>query len=227
MNINGPILPFVFIAGLLDSINPCAIAILLIFIALLFTLKKNRSTIIAMGLFYIVAVFVTYLAIGLGLLKVINFFEIPHLIVKFLASLVILVGLIGLKDYFFPGKFQILAIPLKSRQFIASFATQATLPAAILTGVLVAITEFPCSGAVYLATLGLISEKATFLKGLGYLGIYNLMFVLPLIFILLIVSNRLIVEKVINANESNSSKIRLLSALVMISIGVVIWIWFV
>lgn len=226
MNISGPILPFVITAGLLDSINPCAIAILLIFIALLFTLKKNRSTILMMGFFYIAAVFVTYLAIGLGMLKVMNLFQVPHLVVKVLAGLVILVGLIGLKDYFFPAKFQILAIPLKARQFIANFATRATLPAAIIVGVLVAITEFPCSGAVYLATLGLISAKVTFIKGMGYLIVYNLMFVVPLIVILILASNRLVVEKVITSNEINSSKIRLFSALVMIAIGLVIWIWF-
>ena len=146
-----------------------------------------------MGFFYIAALFVTYLAIGLGLLRVINLFSVPHLVVKVLASLVIAVGLVGLKDYFFPGKFLILAIPLKFRQFIANFATLATLPAAIIVGSLVAITEFPCSGAVYLATLGLLSAKTTYLKGMGYLIIYNIMFVLPLVVILILASNRLVV----------------------------------
>jgi cytochrome c-type biogenesis protein len=90
----------------------------------------------------------------------------------------------------------------------------------------VAITEFPCSGAIYLATLGLISAKATFLKGMGYLIIYNLMFVIPLIIILILASNRLVVEHVLTANETNAGKIRLFSALTMITIGLVIWLWF-
>lgn len=92
---NGPLLHFVIIAGLLDSFNPCAIAVLLIFIALMFTLRKSRSTIFVMGTTYIIAVYLTYLAIGLGLLKVINLFGIPHLFSRIGAWAVILIGVWG------------------------------------------------------------------------------------------------------------------------------------
>ncbi|AKM82654.1 TPA: hypothetical protein DD449_01050 [Candidatus Berkelbacteria bacterium] len=227
MNPNGPLLHFVIAAGLLDSFNPCAIAVLLIFIALMFTLSKNRSAILSMGFVYIMFIFLTYLAIGLGLLKIITIFSIPHLIVKIGAWIVIIVGLWGLKDTLFPGKRNILAIPIGSRQLIASWATKATIPAAAVTGILVGLTEFPCSGAVYIATLTLLSSSTTFLKGLIYLIVYNFMFVLPLIVLLLIAANRMILEKMINLDEMNSDRIRVISALIMIGIGIVILKWFV
>lgn len=227
MNTNGPLLPFVLTAGFLDSFNPCAIAVLLIFIALMFTLRKNRLAVFYLGLVYIIAVYITYLGIGLGLFKLIHIFGVPHFIAKIGAWIVILVGIWGLKDSIFPGKTNIFTIPVKSRQLIASWAMKATIPAAIIAGFLVGVTEFPCSGAVYVATLTLLSAKVTFLEGLSYLLLYNFMFVLPLLIILFIVTNRMIAEKWINFDEMNSKTIRILSGFIMIAIGVVILIWFV
>lgn len=224
---NVPVLHFVLISGLLDSINPCAIAVLLIFIALMFTLRKSHLTILIMGSAYIVAVYLTYLAIGLGFLKVVNLFGVPHLISKIGAWIVIVAGLYGLKEYFFPGKFRLLSISLGNRQIIAGWATKATLPTALITGFLVGLFEFPCSGAIYLATIGLLNAQETFLKGLTYLFLYNLMFVLPLIVILLATTNRMITEKIINLDETNSSRMRLATSFIMIAIGAVILIWFV
>jgi len=227
MDTHGPIFTFVLTAGFLDSFNPCAIAVLLIFIALLFSLKKKRNTILLMGLIYIIAIYLIYLAIGLGFLRVINLFGIPHLIARIAAWITIIVGAWGLKEYFWPGRWRILSIPLSARQIIAHWAQKATLPTAAITGVLVGLFEFPCSGAVYIATIGLLNARETYLKGLIYLILYNFMFVLPLIIILLIITNRIVAEKLINFDEANSSKMRLATALIMIAVGVVILLWFV
>lgn len=227
MNPSGPLLPFVLVAGFLDSFNPCAIAVLLIFIALMFTLRKSRRTILVIGSTYILAVFLTYLAIGLGLLKMINLFGIPHLISLVAAWIVIAGGVWGLKEYFFPGKFRIFSIPLKARQTIANWAHRATIPAAAITGFLVGFFEFPCSGAIYVATISLLNAKATFLKGLLYLLLYNFMFVLPLIIIFAVTTNRMVAEKLINLDEKYSSQMRLATALIMMAIGLSILIWFV
>lgn len=226
MDTNQPVLHFVLISGLLDSFNPCAIAVLLLFIALLFTLKKSHAVILTTGLVYIAAVYLSYLAIGVGLLKVVNLFGVPHLISIIGAWIVIAVGIWGLKEYFFPDKFNILTIPISSRQIIAKWATKATYPTAFIAGILLGIFEFPCSGAIYLATIGLLNAQATFMKGLVYLLLYNLMFILPLLVIMFLASNRMIVEKMINLDEENSSRLRLITSLIMIAIGAVILIWF-
>lgn len=223
---NQPILPFVLIAGLLDSINPCAIAVLLIFIALMFTLRKSRKAMLGMGIAYIFAVFLTYFAIGLGIFKVFYLFETPHLIARIAAFFVLGIGVWGIKETFLPGKVRVLSIPISSRQLIAKWATKATIPAVLIAGFLVGLTEFPCSGAVYLATIGLLGKETTFLKGLIYLLLYNFMFVLPLIVIFSISTNRLIVEKIININEQNSKWLRLFAALIMLGMGVSMLIWF-
>ena len=89
-------------AGLLDSFNPCAIAVLLIFIALMLTLKKSRKEIIILGLTYIFAVYATYFAIGLGLLKTLHLFSIPQIFTLIIGWILIVWGLWSIKDYLFP-----------------------------------------------------------------------------------------------------------------------------
>ncbi|MCK5624132.1 MAG: hypothetical protein KAJ11_17655, partial [Alphaproteobacteria bacterium] len=51
------LLPAVIVTGLLDSVNPCAFAVILLLIAFLFTLRKARSHILMLGAVYIGMIF--------------------------------------------------------------------------------------------------------------------------------------------------------------------------
>ncbi|MCL5407333.1 MAG: hypothetical protein M1429_02460 [Patescibacteria group bacterium] len=212
-------------AGLLDSFNPCAIAILLIFIALMLTLKKDRKTIIILGLTYIFSVYITYLAIGVGLLRAINLFSIPKIFTQIIGWLLVFWGLWSVKDYLFPKLPFRLSISLSGRQIIAQYAQKVTIPATLVMGFLVAIFGFPCTGGIYLATLALLSVKETYFKGIFYLLLYNLMFVLPLILIFAATTNRLVAEKIINLNEKNSPLFRLIIGLITLAMGLILVLW--
>lgn len=215
----------VITAGLLDSFNPCAIAILLIFIALMLTLEKSRKTIIVLGLTYIISVYLTYFAIGVGLLRAIHLFSIPQIFTQIIGWVLVAWGLWSLKDYFFPELPLRLSITLKGRQIIARFAEKLTIPATVVMGFLVAIFGFPCTGGIYLATLAMLSTRETYFKGLFYLLIYNLMFVLPLILIFIVSTNRLVTEKFINLNEKNNSVLRLVVGLITLAMGLILVLW--
>jgi len=212
----------VITAGLLDSFNPCAIAILLIFIALMFTLKKSRRTVLILGITYIVAIYLTYWAIGVGLLRTINFFNVPLYFTKIIGWLLILWGLWGFKDFFFPKLPVRLSTSVRSRQIIAHYAENFSILGTAIMGFLVSIFGFPCTGGIYLATLALLAQKETYLRGIGYLFIYNLMFVLPLIIIFVGISNRFVVEKIINWNEKNSPIFRLIISSITLILGLVL-----
>jgi cytochrome c-type biogenesis protein len=216
------LLYLVITAGLLDSFNPCAIAILLIFIAMMLTLEKSRRTILILGTTYIVAVYLTYLAIGFGLLRAIHLFLIPRYFTQVVGWFLIGWGLWGFKDYFFPKLPFRLSTSVKSRQIIAAWADKVTVPATLVMGFFVAIFGFPCTGGIYLATLALLSQKATYFKGAGYLLLYNLMFVMPLILIFVASTNRFVTEKIINWNEKNSPVFRLTISTITIIMGSVL-----
>ena len=219
---NDSLLYLVITAGLLDSFNPCAIAVLLIFIALMLTLKKSRRTVLLLGATYIIAVFITYLVIGLGLLKMAYLFNIPEIFMKIIGWILIFWGVWSFKDYFFPKLPLRLSLSLKGRTIIANYANKFTVPAAAIMGFLVAIFGFPCTGGIYLATLALLSAKETYLKGILYLFIYNLMFVTPLIVIFAAATNRFVAEKLINLNETNSHKMRLIIGVITLIMGLIL-----
>lgn len=218
------IFPAVLVAGLFDSLNPCAISIALLFIALMFTMQKSRSLILRIGFFYILSVYVTYFLIGIGILETyyrsINLFNISRYIVKGSAILVIIFGILNLKEYFFPHLPFKLRMSVKVRHKISELAFKASIPAVILMGFLVGVAELPCSGSVYFAILGLLSVKVTFFIGVFYLLIYNLLFISPLILIFLLTTNRTITEKMINWQEREGRKMHLILAGFMMILGI-------
>lgn len=60
------------VGGFLDGINPCAFAVIVFFVSYLATLGSTRRQLLAIGLSFILAVFLTYFSIGLGLSEVIG-----------------------------------------------------------------------------------------------------------------------------------------------------------
>lgn len=71
--------------------------------------------------------------------------------------------------------------------------------------------------------LGLLYDKATYAAGLGYLLLYNLIFILPLVIILLIASDKCLLEKV-QAWQSNERGImRFGGGIAMVALGIIIF----
>jgi len=221
------LLPLIVVTGLLDGINPCAFAVLLFFIAFLFTIKKTRGGVLKMGLVYISAIYIVYFLIGVGIIKALTFTGYPHLMAKLGASLIILLGLINLKDYINPFVLPVhLRIPRASHTTLRRWAYKGTFPSAGVLGFLVGLCTFPCTGGIYLAILALLSAKATYLQGLGYLLVYNLMFVSPLLVILAFSSNKKVTDRIKGWQESSARRMRLASGLIMIALGIAILLWF-
>jgi cytochrome c biogenesis protein CcdA len=69
------------------------------------------------------------------------------------------------------------------------------VPAVFGAGVLVGLCTVPCSGAIYLAVLGLLAAHETQAVGYAYLVLYNLLFVLPLVALLGLASSRPVVNQ--------------------------------
>ncbi len=223
-----PILPLIVVSGLLDGINPCAFAVLLFFLAFLFAVMKNapmrdiKNRMIKVGAVYIAAIYIGYLLIGVGLLGAISLSPFPNLIALIGALLVIVLGIISIKDYFYYGRGISLRIPYSQWKTIAKLIHKATIPSTFLVGLLVALVEFPCTGGIYVAILGMLAAKETQIRAITYLLIYNLAFVLPLVLILAFASNRQLVEKLRGWQKDKKRHFRLLMGLLMIAVGLVI-----
>lgn len=210
-------LPVVITAGLMDGINPCAFTVLLLFItAMLATLQAGEQTVnavrlrlVGMGSIYIAAIFLTYLALGVGVLKSLDFFTRQHVPARLGALLAVLFGLWMLKDYFLPDLGWRLQAPTKASELARRSARKATVPALIGGGFLIGLCTVPCSGAVYLGVLSLLALQPTALLGYGYLVLYNLVFVLPLVVILIAASARPTLSRLAHWNLHHKERVRL------------------
>lgn len=211
-------IPLIVGSAAVDSINPCAFAVL-IFLILYLVNMKNRQFMLKIGLVYISIIFVVYFLSGLGLLSFIKSIALTRFFYYFTAGLAILFGLLNIKDVFWYGKGITLAIPESKKPLIDKYIRKATLPAAIVLGVLVALFELPCTGAVYLAILSLLADKNTLIQAIAYLLVYNFIFVLPLLIILLAVYFGLPPEKVEQWRREQRRWLRLAVGLVMIGLG--------
>jgi cytochrome c biogenesis protein CcdA len=210
-------LPTVIVAAAVDGINPCAFTILLLFItAMTATMQVGeqgvgamRRRLIGLGGIYIGAVFLTYLALGIGLLASAEFFTSQHLPARLGALLAVLLGLWMLKDYFLPDYGWRLQAPGRLGQLAHSMGKKATIPALVTGGVLIGLCTVPCSGAVYLAVLSLLAVQQTALLGYGYLVLYNLIFVLPLVIILIAAASRPTLRRLAHWNLHHKEWVRL------------------
>jgi cytochrome c biogenesis protein CcdA len=219
------LLPAVVITGLVDSVNPCAFAVILLLLAFLFTLRQSRARILQLGFVYIGMIFIVYFAIGLGILRAVRFTDDPHFVARAGSWILIGLGAVNLIEYFFP-RFPIkLHMPKIAGARTHELIKQATLPATVGAGLLVGLCTFPCSGGIYVSIITLLNAKTTLAWGLAYLGLYNILFVLPLVVILLAVGNRVAAKAWARWEREHSARIRLWYGAVMVALGAAMFLW--
>ena len=212
-------LPAIVIAAIIDSINPCAFAVLIFLLAYLTSLGERRR-ILKVGVTYIATVFIVYFVAGLGLLTVVQQLGYTGIVFTIAAVIAILAGLINIAEVLLKREIFTLAIPVSKKAAIDEYVKRASVPSAIILGAVVSMVELPCTGGVYLAILGLIGDRMTLIEGIPYLLLYNLIFVLPLILILLVVYWGGTPERMEAYRAGSRRWVRLLIGFMMVALGV-------
>ena len=218
------LLPLVSVSALIDSINPCSFSILLLTIAFLLSIGRLRNNILKIGTVYILGIFLAYLLIGLGLIHALHIFNVPHFMGRLGAILLIVLGLINLINQVFPAFPIKLKIPQSAHNAMAKLMDKGSLPAAFTLGILVGLCEFPCTGGPYLMVVGLLHDQVTYLRGVGYLLLYNVIFILPLAVILVIASRPALIEKVQAWQRKERGVMRYVAGIAMIILGGLIFL---
>ena len=216
------LLPLVLISSLLDSVHPCSFSILLLTIAFLFGLQLSREKILQIGGVYIAGIFASYFLIGIGLLKVLHLFNTPHFMGKLGASLLIIFGIINLLNRCFPDMPIKLKMPGIVHQPMAKLLEKTSLVAAFGLGALVGICQFPCMGGPYLMVIGLLRDQVTYMAGFGYLLLYNLVLIVPLVLVLWFSADKSVVDKMQEWKRDNLQHVRLIAGIIMIILGTLI-----
>ena len=183
-------------AALLDSINPCVFGVLIFLMAYMTKVFKNKTKMLIAGLIYVAAVYITYFLIGMGIFTVTYTSGLAIPFYWFAAIIAIIVGLLEIKDFFWYGKGFTLQMfsggaerikkYLKTMKKMETKHPILSLAIAALLGVFVVFVELPCTGAPYLAVIGLLTS-GQYAAAVPLLLLYNLIFVLPLFVLIALV----------------------------------------
>lgn len=220
---------FALITGsaFLDGLNPCAFAVLLFFIAFLFSIKRTRGSIWKMGLMYVFGIYLAYLLIGLGIAQAIIISGAPHLMAYVGAYLVISLGAIQLLGILFPSFPIRLRIPVNTKATVEKWIFKATLPAAFIGGFIVGLCTFPCSGGIYVAIISMLSVSQTYGSGISWMLWYNVIFISPLLIMLALASNPKTTAHLQRWERKEAFKEKIIVGFTMIAVGVIILLFFV
>lgn len=217
-----PALHVVIWTALIDSVNPCAIGVLILLITTLLALSHDRRKMILIGIIYITSVYITYFLAGIGLLYFIQQLNIAETLGSIVGIIVIILGLIEIKDFWWYGRGFTLSISPKHSEKIKEMIKNISLPGAIILGIFVAAVELPCTGGPYLAITTLLAQIGFTPTIIGYLLIYNFIFVLPLIIIVLLVYFGMNIKKVEKWKQEKRKWMRLFIGLLMIALGILL-----
>jgi len=216
-------LPVIIGAGLVDSINPCAFGVLIFLIAFLLKTTKSKAKMVLNGFIYVLGVFLTYLLAGLLILPIIQglgSFSVWSY--RVIGVIVIIAGLIEIKDFFWYGRGFSLSIAPSAAKRIKFYTNKVgdKKITAFILGVFVALVELPCTGAVYLAVLALMAFSGLTISNFNLLLIYNFIFVLPLIAIILAITWGVNIKSMKKWRVDNKKWMRLAIGLILLLMGI-------
>jgi cytochrome c biogenesis protein CcdA len=187
-------------AGLIDGLNPCAFATLVFFISYMtFTGRKGRD-VLFVGAAFALGVFLTYLLVGVGLLKVVQslgfFTALGRWVYLVTALLCTILAILTFRDCFTARSGQASEMTLKlpaglkrriHKVIRENARVRAFVGIAFVTGFVISLIELACTGQVYLPTIMFVlSVPEMAAQAFLYLVLYCLAFILPLIVVFLV-----------------------------------------
>jgi thiol-disulfide isomerase/thioredoxin len=236
----------ILLAGLIEGMNPCALATLVFFISYLTMVGRKRREILWVGLGFSGIGFVTHLFLGLGILSFIrhlSFLPLFSQIVYFITFIfALLLGIFSLYDYIQlkkgrPAKMKLQVpdflkkkihqiIRVRSDELEANKESTSIrfLLAAVVIGFIVTLLQSTCTSQVYLPTILFVTNIPS-LRGSAvlYLILYNFIYILPLLVIFGIVYWGVTSEQLSFFLQKRASTIKLLtSAFFFVLAGILI-----
>ena len=217
------------ILGGLDSFNPCAFFVLLFLLSLLIHAKSRKTMFIIGGVFVFFSglLYFVFMAAWLNLFLLVGQLPIITLIAAIIA---ITIAAINIKDFFFFKKGVSLVIPEKAKPKIYERMRNLLRSTSITsmffgTGVLAIVVntyELICTaGFPMVFTRALTLHNLTTLQYYSYLLLYNVVFVIPLLIIVLIMAITLGAKKL---TEWQGRVLKLISGTMMLGMGLILLI---
>ena len=222
--------------ALVNGLNPCGIGMMITFLGYLLVfgsqndLKNNSRTlgiknskILKDGLVYLLSVFVTYLFLGLffyGLAYYMQRLWLASVFKYIMAGILVMAGLIQLKDVFWPD------LPIHLRMSDVGYKKINGLLArsgkwmAVLVGVLTTAFSTPCMLPLYIGTTSYIAKSGLPLwQVFLWFVYYNFIFILPILMILLVMAGGKKVVEMKEWEHKYNKQLRLLMSIFLFGVA--------
>ncbi len=186
-----------FLAGLVDGFNPCAFSMVILLAGILATGGRQRSARVWGGAAFCLSSYLTYLALGLGLLQILRAMEglrVVWLVVQTLLSLALFVlAFLSVRDAFRYRRVRepsviTLQLPSHVKELIRVAGERSWRgPTVVLTGLVcgffVTLLDSLCTGQIYVPLVALLAGEPSAIRAFAGLALYNIAFILPLLFV--------------------------------------------
>lgn len=203
-------------AALVDSINPCTLAVMTMLLGLVL-ISKGRNRMLLSGVIFFTIVYMMYFLFGLGILQALGNSWITDIFFKVVTVGALALAILEINAYinYKPG-FLAVEMPVFLRPYTHQVIEGATsLPGVAIAALFCSIFLLPCSSGPYLMVLAMISRAVT-IQSLTYLAVYNLVFILPMIAITMAVYlGYASVEQIGDAKDKYIRQIHLVSGIIL------------
>ncbi|MBN4050970.1 sulfite exporter TauE/SafE family protein [bacterium AH-315-L21] len=194
-------------AGIIDGINPCALAMLLFFLTFLISQSNKDTKILFTGILFAMGTFLAYFLAGIGILKALDFILVIHwlqyAIYSATAIMALVLAYMNFRDVKYAKEHDIGKIKLqlskKNKTIIhrlikRNIKSKYKYAISFLLGFVVTLAELLCTGQIYLATMVAIASLE-FIPRTIHLIVFNLGFITPIIVISYLLSRGSEIER--------------------------------
>jgi cytochrome c biogenesis protein CcdA len=229
----------VLAAGLTDGVNPCAFATILFLLSALAVAGRSRKEIFVIGLFFTLAVFVSYYLIGIGLFSALRKAESYPLVATVIryALVALLFVLAGLSLYDFSlirrGKAAAITLQLPKvfkQRIHASIRgrirSSALITTALILGVLVSLFELACTGQIYFPTIAYVVKVEQSVRSFLYLALYNIGFIVPLVAVFSLTYAGVGSQRLVRFFNDNMGRVKLVTAGLFVALALLMLLLF-
>lgn len=222
-------------AAIWDSINPCEFAVMFILLQSVLKAQQSKRKVVLVWLSFILAIFLSYLAIWLGLYKALASATNTNIVKLIAWVLWIIIWLANLKDYFWYWKYFKMEVPDSWRPNMKKFINKITSPIwAFFIWILISLFLLPCTSGPYITVLWYLSAESSTINNWWYiyLIIYNIIFIIPMFIILfLVISGSRDLGELKEIKELNVEKMHLITWVIMLLLWAYIFydlyqVWF-
>ena len=210
----------VFMAGLLDGINPCAFATIIFFLSYMQVTRRSPRGILAVGVAFIAGVFISYFVLGLGLVEVVarlEAFRVAAAVLNWVLAIACLViAFLSFRDAkrARQGRLQDMTLQLPGflktgiRGVIRTGAKSSHFViAAFISGLIIAALELACTGQVYLPTI-VYAMKTGVASATAFLLLYNIAFIVPLSIIFILAWRGMKSETLVRFQKNHTATVK-------------------